>query len=156
MGDLMTEFVLKSSSERETQFTGELISEIDREIRLTDEDPRRIRLAVYAVEGGGFVSEARFESDHPNEPALSEHEDLDSFDDVDKFFYVFELYETLSNVHGLSRDERAESNCKVKRLVKEYQKILFPFLEETKEIVERRELQDRYKEPKKSRLWGIF
>lgn len=150
------EFVLKSSDERETRFAGEVISQVQEKITLTGEYFRTIHLAVYAVEGGGFVVEAKFESDHPDEHAFCEVEDVDCFDDVDKFFYVFDVYENLCSVSGFSRSQREECGHRAKRLKKEYDKVLFPFLETVKDIVETRGLPDRHKEPKKSGLWNMF
>lgn len=152
----MKTFNLKPESGPETEFTGELLAEFQHRVELQDERVREFRGTVYSVEGGGFVAEVRFSSDAESEGVVHEVELIDSFADVDKFFYVVDLHELLCD-HISGRDKQVACAKRAGQLEKAYHNVLFPFLDKVKILVVERGLCDRLKaESGKAGIWKLF
>ena len=151
----MADFNLTNPDGREVRFSGDVLLEVENDIALADGYDRRIRLAAFSVDGGGYVAEARFESDHPEEQNVTEIEEMDSFDDVDKFFFVFDL-EDLCDMNSTYHRQPDSPTSHVDPFSRECEKIIFPFLENLNGIVRIRGLQDRIRIPKKFRFWDIL
>ena len=148
---------LRSDRDRVVTFEGELLSSFEQQIQTAGDPIRTIAGRVFALANGGFVAEVTFDSDEPQEPGIVEVEQIDHFEDVDKFFYVLDLYESLCN-HISGRAEQEACSSRAKRLEREYHKVLFPFLDELKKQVAERGLCDRLQnqQPNQGGFWDRF
>ncbi|MEM9940624.1 MAG: hypothetical protein AAF939_03465 [Planctomycetota bacterium] len=154
--ETMVEYDLKIGKNRSMKFKGQLISSAEKEVTLASEFVRTIRVSVYGIEEGGFVASAEFESTHPRERAFGEIEEFDCVEDVDKFFYVFDLHENVSNASGLTKSQKEECELRANRLTHEYEALVFPILKNLTQVAADRGLKNRIVKPKKSGFWNPF
>ncbi len=153
----MNTITINVQSDREVSFVGEELSRFEFSFVWDEQVKYQLHGAVFAVEGGGFATEIWLTSDAPN-PSISAHEFelIDNFEEVDKFFYVFDLFENFCD-HALGRREQEECGKRVSKLEKSYHAVLFPFLEGVKTQVVGSGLCDRLKSEKpKSKFWNLF
>ncbi len=154
----MNEIAIVSSESKEFRFIGELVHESKWNAVLDDEQSRSLALDVYAIEGGGFVSAVGFQSAVATEGASNVVEETDCFDEVEKFFYVFDINEVVASVAGASRVEKEQRTFAAKRLAKEYEKLMFQFLEDCKSQIAIKGYLDRVEDRpvKTSSVWDMF
>jgi len=154
----MNEIVILSTDPTEFRFVGEVVHEAKWSATLDDELSRAFSLSLFAVEGGGFVAAVEFTSDVAMEGSSTIVEETDCLDDVEKFFYVFDIYEVIDSVAGASRPEKERRTFAAKQLAKQYEKLMFRFLDEVKSEIAVKGFADRIQEPtaKGNSVWNMF
>lgn len=153
----MNEYSIQSSDDIELKFNGALIHQDESTFSLDDSFDRKFSATVYAVDGGGFVASIEFQSNCPREKSVLWFEQLDSFEDVEKFYYVFDTAELTLPTNELSRDDTDVRDRISKSISKRFDKLMFQFLEDLKSEAEFHHFGDRVVEPTKATpFWGLF
>lgn len=147
----MNEYLVSDLEGRELRFQGDLILERKMQVDLNDYK-RSFGIKVYAVDGGGFVPTLQYTTDSPSEQATRIFENVDTTNDIESFYFVFEINEVLGDSKGMARadlDHRSETS---RKLAKQFETFIFPLLDEIRDTAERRGFVDKPAEKKKS-LW---
>ena len=138
----------------ELTFQGELIAEGASTVEFDDGASFCIQPKTYAVEGGGYVSSLQCRFPEGSGKSYFTFEEIDSLEDVEKFFYVFETSEIFDNGMKSLGQDREEIARRLKKLSTEYEKVVFDFLDRLHAEATARGTTDRVKtESKKNSLW---
>ncbi|MFK7768401.1 MAG: hypothetical protein AB8B55_14355 [Mariniblastus sp.] len=152
----MTEFAIQSSDGTEIRHAGELVHKDSFEVVPNDQITRNFVLDVYAVEGGGFVTSIEFQTSCSREESVKFCEEADNLDEVEKFFYVFDLGEHLLPGDNLAQPQKLEHSNILKWLAKEYESRMHAFLEVVNKRIAELGYTDRISDQKPGSIWGIF
>ena len=149
----MSTYQLKTEV-NELDFQGELIAEGASTVTFEDGTSFCIQPKTYAVEGGGYVSTLQCRFPEGSGKSYFIFEQIDSLEDVEKFFYVFETSEIFGEgMKSLSQD-RDELARRLKTLSTEYEKVVFDFLDRLHTEAAARGTKDRViTESKKGSIW---
>ena len=149
----MVEYSIKSK-DREFQFQGELLAQEEAQVELINNVSCQMVGRTYCIESGGYVCALEFIlSDHAEAPIVL-FEEIDSMEDVEKFYYVFEPAEIFDKKAG-SVEEREQVSQNCKRLSQAYEKMIFALLDQFQSECECKGLKDKPKPVKtKSSLWS--
>lgn len=153
----MPKFTLVSQSNCEIAFEGEQVDRFELLFKWNDENVFQLRGIVYALDSGGYAAEIRLLG--PNaEPTCLAHEIelIDELDDVDKFFYVFHLCESMV-AYARSHREIGDLGMRAKKLEKKYHAVLFPFLDRIRSRVTGNGINEKpHVSVSKSWFWNPF
>ena len=143
--------------DRDFQFQGELIVVGETTVTFDDASSCCMVARVYAVEGGGYVSslECRFPKGCGDTHWACE--EIDSLQDVENFFYVFESDDIFGEGLKPLKNDRDKVAKRLKRLSAEYEKMVFDFLDEVQSEAASRGVEDKAKPiPVESSIWKKF
>lgn len=153
----MNVFSIKSSDDVEVNFSGELIDEVESIVTLEDDCDRKFVIRVYAIESGGFIPTIEYQSNCPFERSVVWFEETDVFEDVEKFFYAFDVSELMLPAKGISHQEKENHRRIIKKLAKNFEPVMFKFLDDAKQKADQNGFVDRAQEPSKpGSIWGLF
>lgn len=91
---------LKVHGAREITFHGDVICDISDSIDMTEWDERHVHLQLYSIDEGGFVGAIELSSSNFMIPAIREAEELDTVNEIAKFFSVFDPSEHVTEGRG--------------------------------------------------------
>jgi hypothetical protein len=153
----MNDLSIKNSDDVELNFDGELIHQAESVVSLEDGRHRKFLVSAYAVEGGGYVSSIEYQTDCSQEKPVVIFEQTDVFEDVETFFYAFDVCELMLPIKRLSLDEKADRERRTRKISQKFETMMFEFLDAAKRSAEEHHFGDRIEEPAKTgSLWGLF
>jgi hypothetical protein len=151
----MNEILIQDLTGHELRFRGDLILESEKSIDLDDEHVRSVTVRVYAVKGGGFVPMMEYATSCPDENAILTFENVDCMKDVECFFFVFEATEVLGDPLKLPRQQGNQRATLGQRFARQFESLIFPFLDEVRETADALGYHDKPEEKKPS-LWNLL
>ena len=128
MENAVTGYSIKSE-DSEFLFEGELIAHQDAVVELANDKSCRMNAKTYYLAGGGYVASLEFfRSGRPDEPIVL-FEEIESKEDVEKFFYVFDPSEVLCE-KASAREGRNDLEKNSRKLGRGYEQMIYAFLDQ--------------------------
>ncbi len=138
----MNEIVVKTLDGKSIEFVGQMISQAEGRVESTDGIERTFALKLYAISDDGFVPAIEYRSTDESERTGCIAEQVDTVDDVEKCFSVFEPTEVLPKFPRMTREETEFRKQLTQRLSASYDKLVSEVLDELDRIVKQHPITD--------------
>ena len=152
----MNVIVVNTLDGKSIEFLGQVISQAEGRVESTDDFERTFTLKLYSISDDGFVPAIEYRSTDASERTGCIAEQVDTVDDVEKCFSVFEATELLPKFPRMTREETQFRKQLIQRLSATYDKLVSEVLDELDRFVKQHPITDEHANPVKEKSSGFW